>query len=426
MKTFCLNSKSNLPSLVLLAATWISPAFTQDGEGGWTKLKSMSTERFFGQACYLESRIYITGGYNVLDLFQAGTEVYDINLNEWTTLANMHLPRIAGALETCSGEIYAIGGIDGTGGVESSTVEEYDPDSDIWTELGSMPKIRYGHASCIIDNKVYVFGGQEHPDSNAVNNCLRYDLTSHTWDTISSLNYSRSHSECGLNNGKVYVFGGTHLWGPEGKTNRAEVYDPARDSWTDIKSVPESMIAHSAISAEEDKLILLIIENRMYAYYPERDEYVRMKNIPLFCYASSVAKAGRYIYIMGGAKDGSLIPSAEIWGFNLDSLKPYALPTVIKKNITENMPGNLSQIYPNPFNESVEISYKLTSRAKVRLEIYNCPGMKIESLVNEFQSPGEYSIEWNTENIDGGAYFCVLEVDGHVQTKQMIKQELNR
>ena len=426
MKTIYSNSKSCRLILVFLATFWFIPVFSQDGEGGWKQLKSMSTERFFGQACYLDGKIYVTGGYNALDIFQASTEVYDIVLNEWTTLANLHLPKLGGTMEIYDGKIYAIGGLNTISGDVQTDVEKYDPATDKWTVLGDTPETLWGQVSCTIDHMTFIFGGYDDLDGYALNSCLTFDLTTDNWDNITSMSHARGYPVCCLYGDKIYVFGGTQLWGPEGKTNSAEAYDPAEDSWENIEYAPEGMIAHGAISVEEDSLILILNENRMYAYYPAGDKYVQMKNIPKWCYASSVVKAGRYLYLMGGDQNGSFTPSAELWQFNLDSLQPKSSLVSLEINNAGNTLSNITQCYPNPLNKSVEISYELASRAKVRLEIYNCLGMKIKILVNEFQSPGEYTVEWNAENIKEGIYFCILDVNGYVQTKKLLKSEPNR
>jgi hypothetical protein len=51
--------------------------------------------------------------------------------------------------------------------------------------------------------------------------------------------------------------------------------------------------------------------------------------------------------------------------------------------------------YPNPFNPSTTLSYRLPQDAAVRLEIYDLIGRKIRSLVDESKSAGYYHVVWN-------------------------------
>ena len=76
----------------------------------------------------------------------------------------------------------------------------------------------------------------------------------------------------------------------------------------------------------------------------------------------------------------------------------------------------LGQNYPNPFNPSTKINYNLPLDSKVTFEIYNVMGEKIGQLVNQEQSAGYYTIEFNSssfnKNISSGVYlYKVTAVD---------------
>jgi len=69
----------------------------------------------------------------------------------------------------------------------------------------------------------------------------------------------------------------------------------------------------------------------------------------------------------------------------------------------------LLQNYPNPFNPATKINYSLPYDSKVTLEVYNITGGRIIQLVNEEQSAGYYSADFNSSllnrNISSGVYF---------------------
>ena len=70
---------------------------------------------------------------------------------------------------------------------------------------------------------------------------------------------------------------------------------------------------------------------------------------------------------------------------------------------------DLSQNYPNPFNPSTKINYNLPYDSKIVLEVYDIKGAKVGQLVNEEQSAGYYSVNFNSsllnKNIPSGVYF---------------------
>ena len=81
---------------------------------------------------------------------------------------------------------------------------------------------------------------------------------------------------------------------------------------------------------------------------------------------------------------------------------------------------SLSQNYPNPFNPSTTINYSLPKAGKVKLIVYNIVGQKVATLVDEFQNPGYYKIQFNASMLTSGVYFYQLITDDFVKAKKMI------
>jgi hypothetical protein len=101
----------------------------------------------------------------------------------------------------------------------------------------------------------------------------------------------------------------------------------------------------------------------------------------------------------------------------------------ISNSITDNsdVPKKyaLLQNYPNPFNPSTIISYQLAFSSNVTLRIYDILGREITTLVNEFQSSGEYSVNFYVETslikpLATGIYFYRLQAGSFVDTKKMM------
>lgn len=71
----------------------------------------------------------------------------------------------------------------------------------------------------------------------------------------------------------------------------------------------------------------------------------------------------------------------------------------------------LKQNYPNPFNPTTIIKYNLNKSTHVILTIYNLSGQHLETLVNGFQTAGEYEINWQAEGLPSGIYFYQLQAE---------------
>jgi glucose/arabinose dehydrogenase len=93
-------------------------------------------------------------------------------------------------------------------------------------------------------------------------------------------------------------------------------------------------------------------------------------------------------------------------------------------NNENNIPGsyNLFQNYPNPFNPSTVISYALPENAFVTLKVYNILGREVSTLVNTFQTAGNYNINFSlTESqIASGIYFYTLSTQKFNMSKRML------
>lgn len=85
----------------------------------------------------------------------------------------------------------------------------------------------------------------------------------------------------------------------------------------------------------------------------------------------------------------------------------------------------LHQNYPNPFNPSTEISFEITERAWVKLEIFNILGQSERVLINEVLSSGGHSVSWDSRaaaesQLGSGVYFYRLTIDGKSTTRRMV------
>ncbi|NIO87475.1 MAG: T9SS type A sorting domain-containing protein [Candidatus Aminicenantes bacterium] len=81
------------------------------------------------------------------------------------------------------------------------------------------------------------------------------------------------------------------------------------------------------------------------------------------------------------------------------------LPTTIK----------LFHNYPNPFNLFTHIYYQINKPAFVEMKIYNLNGEIIRRLIGQDQSPGQYDVQWDGNDVYGnrassGQYLCQLKV----------------
>ncbi|MBS1495128.1 MAG: T9SS type A sorting domain-containing protein [Bacteroidetes bacterium] len=81
---------------------------------------------------------------------------------------------------------------------------------------------------------------------------------------------------------------------------------------------------------------------------------------------------------------------------------------------------HLSQNYPNPFNPSTIINYSLPVQSNVSIKIFDVLGKEINSLINEVQTAGIHSVEFNCINLPSGVYYYRIEAGDFADTKKML------
>ncbi len=88
-----------------------------------------------------------------------------------------------------------------------------------------------------------------------------------------------------------------------------------------------------------------------------------------------------------------------------------------KKSNVVSLIGN----YPNPFNPTTKIKYKLSRKEKVKLAVYNILGQELKVLVNNIpQEPGEYEVTFDANDLASGIYYYRLIVGNKIQSGKMI------
>ncbi len=76
--------------------------------------------------------------------------------------------------------------------------------------------------------------------------------------------------------------------------------------------------------------------------------------------------------------------------------------------------------YPNPFNPTTVISYTIGQTDKVVLKVYNCYGQEVKSLVDEIQTPSEYSVKFDGIGLSSGVYFYRIRAGNFSSTGKML------
>ena len=86
---------------------------------------------------------------------------------------------------------------------------------------------------------------------------------------------------------------------------------------------------------------------------------------------------------------------------------------------------SISQNYPNPFNPITTLNYNLPEESIVKITIYDSMGNVVKEIVNQVETSGFKSVQWNGTNnkdlpVSAGAYIYRIETSDFRQTRKMV------
>lgn len=78
------------------------------------------------------------------------------------------------------------------------------------------------------------------------------------------------------------------------------------------------------------------------------------------------------------------------------------------------------EVNPNPFWNSTQILFELENPSDIRMEVYNIFGERVGAIANGYYNKGNYSIEWEADNLNNGTYFLIFKKANLVKTEKLI------
>lgn len=79
----------------------------------------------------------------------------------------------------------------------------------------------------------------------------------------------------------------------------------------------------------------------------------------------------------------------------------------------------LGNAYPNPFNPSAIIPFRMASNSHVTIRVYDMLGRQVATLVNEVKPAGEHTVRFNASGLSSGVYLVRFEAAGTQQIRNI-------
>ena len=104
-----------------------------------------------------------------------------------------------------------------------------------------------------------------------------------------------------------------------------------------------------------------------------------------------------------------------VWSLDLTEVQTSIEQVAEVPDVIE-LEGN----YPNPFNPSTTIAFKLSTTSHVTMTVFDVLGRKVATLTDQPYVPGRHLLDWNAAELASGQYFYRMEVDGAIiESKSM-------
>ena len=214
-----------------------------------------------------DGRVLVAGGYTGVGIGVIGTaEIYDPVTDSWQLIAPLNSSRAqAAALRLPNGKVLVLGGGLGASSAGSQTglveAEIFDASAGQWSSAGEMAfgRPNYPTATLLRDGRVLVVGGRDlwRSVDERVENSEIYDPIANRWCSaqINARSGARqSHSATLLPDGRVLVAGGTQA---HVAVSYADLYDPARDSWTGVPNMSEARCGQAGVSLPSGAVLVI-------------------------------------------------------------------------------------------------------------------------------------------------------------------------
>ena len=212
----------------------------------WVALRGSELARTEVAAARIGRFIYVVGGFEERSGGTTGAlERYDVRRNRWSRRASMPVGLNHPAAVAHRGKLYVHGGYTAERGLSgaSARLYSYEPGRDRWRRLHDAPTRRAAHALGALGGRIYAAGGAN--ERGALDTLEIYDLERRRWRRGPSLRTMPREHLAGATAGRFfYVLGGRAAG--RGNFTVAERYDPRQRRW---QRLPDMRKARGGIAA---------------------------------------------------------------------------------------------------------------------------------------------------------------------------------
>jgi len=111
---------------------------------------------------------------------------------------------------------------------------------------------------------------------------------------------------------------------------------------------------------------------------------------------------------------GGYFQTGTTFEVNVDTCLITSIKNILAENVFD------VAVYPNPASHMVYISYQLPEYQSINVVLYDSMGIEVMNLTKEKQDMGEHLLSMNTEKLQNGIYFVIMNLKGSQIARKLI------
>jgi N-acetylneuraminic acid mutarotase len=266
------------------------------------------------RAVAMDGAVYIVGGITDVEeeadgelLLEPSNELtrFDPGSGRFTELEPMPRPLNHSGVVAYDGDLYVFGGYGRSRTSDTSNgFWRYDPDLDEWSRMPDMPVPRAAMAAGVVDDQLVVAGGAR--DSEPYSQTYAFDFESGKWNRLPDMLSKREHVGAAVIGDKLYVLGGR---APESlAVDTAESYDVSEERWTKLPPMLVGAGGLGTVSAD-GKVIAVgggndgaaTVTAAVQEFDPRTSKWSRLSDMRTPAHGHATAVLGDRIWVFGGS-----------------------------------------------------------------------------------------------------------------------------
>jgi len=309
--------------IIFLLALTLGCAKEEPSAFSWTEAAPCPVARFEAHGVVVKGELWVMGGFLSTSLdVTSRVDIYNPNTNTWRLGPELPGAETHAGVVSVGDDFVLVGGFSGNVLTRTTTagVWRWNAATAAWSSGPDLPTPRAAVAAALVGTELHAAGGLAPNGNSDSAEHLVWDLAgSLAWTGAAPLPNPRNHGGGAASGGLFFAVAGRHGWDEvAGHDPALEAFEPATGSWTTRSPMPiaRSEIGAATVTLSDGRLLVVggsIATKRpsddVLVYDPPRDLWSSLPSLPVPLKGVVAARVGEKLIVTTGSPT-STDPSA--------------------------------------------------------------------------------------------------------------------